>query len=503
MQMSNIRVTYSGLLGFIIGMISVITGIVFTLIVTRRLSPEEFGVWALIGSVISYFLIVEPILSYWTTRQIARGESVATTSLFYSTLFSLGQVPIYLSLAFYLPSINPDYSYSLMLAAILLPVTFVSQTLVGINQGHKPHATSYGFLAFELLKIPAGILFVVLFDLGVNGAIFATFVAYVGRLTTQLYFAKPQLKKQLKFSLIKQWIKTSWIPLYHNLSHVIWALDVVIFSIITNSVIGIAYYSVSLTISAIISHAGMISQALYPKLLSNGSQTHVQDNFIRFMYFAIPLLGIVIIFSRPALFLLNPLYEHLSIPVIFLGFRSFFYVITSFFYQVLLGTERVDEENTHHFKSLIKSKLFHLPTVNLIHHSSYIIILAISTFLLTEQNISDLELVTIWTSISLLLSVPFLIYSIILLKKDMTFSLHYSTLLKYLVGTIGMIIVFLLTSDFIIFYKISIYEFLPGAIIEFVLCILTYLGITYLIDNKTRILFRAIVVEFMPKKHSI
>src|SRR3990167_2795739 len=114
MQMSNIRVTYSGLLGFIIGMISVITGIVFTLIVTRRLSPEEFGVWALIGSVISYFLIVEPILSYWTTRQIARGESVATTSLFYSTLFSLGQVPIYLSLAFYLPSINPDYSYSLM-----------------------------------------------------------------------------------------------------------------------------------------------------------------------------------------------------------------------------------------------------------------------------------------------------------------------------------------------------------------------------------------------------
>ena len=122
MQMSNIRVTYSGLLGFIIGMISVITGIVFTLIVTRRLSPEEFGVWALIGSVISYFLIVEPILSYWTTRQIARGESVATTSLFYSTLFSLGQVPIYLSLAFYLPSINPDYYYSLMLAAILFTI---------------------------------------------------------------------------------------------------------------------------------------------------------------------------------------------------------------------------------------------------------------------------------------------------------------------------------------------------------------------------------------------
>jgi O-antigen/teichoic acid export membrane protein len=388
----------------------------------------------------------------------------------------------------------------LILASILLPVTFVSQTLVGINQGHKPHATSYGFLAFELLKIPAGILFVVLFDLGVNGAIFATFVAYVGRLTIQIFFAKSQLKKQLQFFLIKQWIKTSWIPLYSNLSHVIWALDVVVFSIITNSVIGVAYYSVSLTISAIISHAGMISQALYPKLLSKGNLSHISDNFIRFMYFAIPLLVIVIIFSKPALFALNPSYEHLSIPVILMGFRSFFYVITSFFYQVLLGTERVDEENNHNFKSLIKSKLFHLPTVYLIHHSLYIIILAISTFLLTEQNASDLELVTVWTSISLILSVPFLIYSIMLLRKEMTFSLPYDTLFKYLVGTICMILVFLLTSNFIIFYKISIYEFLPGVILEFVLCILTYMGITYLIDKKTRMLFRAVVMEFIPKK---
>jgi hypothetical protein len=265
-------------------------------------------------------------------------------------------------------------------------------------------------------------------------------------------------------------------------------------------VIGVAYYSVSLTISAIISHAGMISQALYPKLLSKGNLSHISDNFIRFMYFAIPLLVIVIIFSKPALFALNPSYEHLSIPVILMGFRSFFYVITSFFYQVLLGTERVDEENNHNFKSLIKSKLFHLPTVYLIHHSLYIIILAISTFLLTEQNASDLELVTVWTSISLILSVPFLIYSIMLLRKEMTFSLPYDTLFKYLVGTICMILVFLLTSNFIIFYKISIYEFLPGVILEFVLCILTYMGITYLIDKKTRMLFRAVVMEFIPKK---
>jgi len=55
--LSNIRVTYSGLIAFVIGLLSVGTGLVFTLIITRRLAPEEFGTWALIGTMISYFLI--------------------------------------------------------------------------------------------------------------------------------------------------------------------------------------------------------------------------------------------------------------------------------------------------------------------------------------------------------------------------------------------------------------------------------------------------------------
>ena len=63
-------------------MISVITGLVFVLMVTRRLSAEEFGTWALIGSMITYFLISETIIDFWTIRQVARGENVGRTSLF-------------------------------------------------------------------------------------------------------------------------------------------------------------------------------------------------------------------------------------------------------------------------------------------------------------------------------------------------------------------------------------------------------------------------------------
>ena len=72
--MSGIRVTYSGLISFSIGLVGVLTGLIFTLIITRELSQEEFGTWSLIGGLTGYVLILEPIISYWTTREIARNK---------------------------------------------------------------------------------------------------------------------------------------------------------------------------------------------------------------------------------------------------------------------------------------------------------------------------------------------------------------------------------------------------------------------------------------------
>ena len=79
--MSNIRVTYTGLIALVTSLVGVFTGTVFVIIVTRRLTPDDFGLWTLIGTVISYVLVVEPIISYWTTRQISRGEKTFETEL--------------------------------------------------------------------------------------------------------------------------------------------------------------------------------------------------------------------------------------------------------------------------------------------------------------------------------------------------------------------------------------------------------------------------------------
>ena len=250
--MSNIRVTYSGLIAIIVGISSLLTGTVFTLIVTRSLSPEEFGTWSLIGGLVFYILIFEPIVSYWATREIARGTNSGGTAIFTSGLFSIPGILAYIVIAYFVGlQVNVDQDI-LIFALILIPVMFLNRTLTAICLGWKPQVTSYGLLIFELVKIPTAIAFVYFLQMGVEGAILATFISYIGSIILLAVYAREKIRKKINFGLIKKWIKISWIPIFPGISGVVFMLDVTLFSLITGSVIGLAYYSASLAIAAFV-----------------------------------------------------------------------------------------------------------------------------------------------------------------------------------------------------------------------------------------------------------
>ena len=199
--MSNIRVTYSGLISFAVGLISIFTGLAFTLIVTRRLSPEEFGTWGLIGSLLVYPLIIQPIIGYWTTREIARNEKSGRTSLFASGYFSLVSIVVYLLIA-YIVSVESDASFDILLLAVLLiPSQFIQRSLTDINLGWKPHVISYSQVAFEAVKIPIGILLVYFLDLGVTGAIITTLFAHLSSIIILGWHAREKLREKMPFDV--------------------------------------------------------------------------------------------------------------------------------------------------------------------------------------------------------------------------------------------------------------------------------------------------------------
>ena len=493
--MSNIRVTYSGLIAFVVGIIGVFTGLIFVLMVTRRLSPEEFGTWALIGNIVTYFVISDFIISYWSTRQIARNEQVGKTAILSSAFFSLGVIPIYLIYVLLITEKSSANLEIMLFGAILIPIFFVSQSLTAINLGHKPHATSYSMVLFETLKIPFGLFLVVILELGVQGAIFAVFFAYVGKILVQFYFAKPKLVYTFKLEVLKRWLRMSWIPFNLNIPRYIQMIDVVLYSIITGSVLGIAFYQAAITVAGIITHSTSISQALYPKLLAEKNYQGILKNLTHVMFFAIPLLGISLIFSKAALFALNPSYQDAWLIVILISFKMFVYILKGVPGATLVGIDQVDTEKNPTFSRLMASNLFKVPTILSIFNAIYLGTLIVVLILLQNSNGNELEFVTWWALIGLIIEIPSTIVLWIKFKKHSKFSFPFKNTSKYIGATLVFMVIFYFTSPFIITYEESIYKFLPALILQLSICVGIYFVITYTIDNEVKILFKSIFHE--------
>jgi len=330
--LSDIRVTYSGLISFLVRISSVFTGIIFTLIVTRRLSEEEFGSWSLIGGLLLYVVTVDYVISYWITREVARGENSGKTALASGCVLSIGGVVAYLIIAYYVSQQSDANLGLLLFAGILIPLMFINDVIQYLNLGWKPQVISYALLVSEITKVPAGLAFVYFLDLGVEGAILATFVAYLSSIFINIWFARQKLKNKFQRLYIKKWFRLSWLPLYQSIPNLAFVSDVVIFSVITGSVIGVAYMTAARAISNVVMHAGAISDAVYPKLIGGGIDEHFQENLIKVLYFSIPLLGLTVVLARPGLFALNPAYESAAIIVIFASLRSFLSILNRMFY---------------------------------------------------------------------------------------------------------------------------------------------------------------------------
>lgn len=491
----GIRVTYSGLISFAVGLISVITGIIFTIIVTRSLSPEEFGTWNLIGGLIIYVIIIEPIISYWTTREIARGIESGKTAIMSSGIFSIVGVSAYLVIAYFLSGSIHANQNILVFSGILIPVMFLNRTLTAINLGWRPQSVSYGTIAFELTKIPAALVLVYFLHTGIHGAITSTVIAYISSIIILGFYSKEKIKVSFQQKYLKKWFKLSWLSIYPGIYNLIFHLDVIIYSVITGSVVGIAFYSASQAIANVVANSSLISQALYPKLLEGGKREHFQENLVRFFYFAFPLTALSLVFAKPALFALKPLYD-IAVPVvIFMTFRTFFYVLGGLFTQVLLGIENVDINEQSKFKDFIKSKLFLVPTITLIQNISYVIVLAIGLVLIKPTTTSSIQFVIYWAAISLGTQIPFTIYFYFLVRRNFTTKIGTSIVSKYLLASVCSFGITYFIMEHFLNYKRSIFEFIPNLLLFAAIGVGIYLLITYTIDSRTRNLFQSIIRE--------
>ena len=335
--------------------------------------------------------------------------------------------------------------------------------------------------------------------MGLEGAILTTFVAYIPSIVIIGIKMRHEIRSKFEKQFIKKWIKLFWVPTYRNIPSLISMSDVIVFSTVTGSVSGVAYYAAARTIGFLVNHTRSFSDALYPKLLETGKHDFLGENLTKIFYFAFPLVGFSIIMAKPGLFALNPIYQVAEPVVIILAIRSFLTTFGKILFQALQGVENVDVNTNSTFKDYLKSKLILYPTFQLIRNVVYFASLAIILFLFHMEK-TEIELVIYWSLIGLIIEIPLTIYIYRLVKQNMKLNVDKISILKYLSASIIICgFTYLIIINFIEF-QISIFEFMPQLIGLVAICGFGYIGITYLIDKRTRILVKAIMNELLIKE---
>ena len=181
LDLSEVRVTYSGLIAVFMSILNVLLGFVFTIIIARALTPAEFGIWNLILGFIFYMVVIEPIVSYWVTRETARNISSQKTAVISSSFLSIGGIFGFLAIAFLVGNQVAIDHEIILLASILVPVMILNNTLIGINLGWKPHTPQFARFFFLIAQICLLVLLVQFFQMGIEGIILSTFASNIAR----------------------------------------------------------------------------------------------------------------------------------------------------------------------------------------------------------------------------------------------------------------------------------------------------------------------------------
>jgi hypothetical protein len=164
-------------------------------------------------------------------------------------------------------------------------------------------------------------------------------------------------------------------------------------------------------------------------------------------------------------------------------------------FNALQGIEKVDLKNDSTFKDYAKSKLILFPTFQMIRHGVYIGSLIVILSIIGTNSENEIELVIYWALIGLIVEIPLFGYILSLVRKSFTMKLDHSRILKFFITTVGLFgLMYVLMEEFLV-YNESIFEFLPIVMLLAIVVSLGYVGITYLIDGKTRVLVKSILKE--------
>lgn len=488
----------SGLILYSSRIISVLTGFAFTIMITRNVPVEEYGVWTNINiDIIPYFTLVAMVLPFWVMRFVAREHEGSARTGVAANLF-LGGIStlIYILLVpFILPLLGIDMSYLpiYLLASVQIIEVYLSAVFQSILRVVKIEALGYGLLLEEAVKVSLAYLLIIRLKTGLQGGMLALICALLSQVLFYIYMARKDLGGSINWSHVKEWVKGSLANLYNIIGQRIAAFSLILLITICSGIIGLkarAYYGASFQIAAVINHSSFLVFALYPRLLIlRRNSDDIVESFKLFFMFALPMTVGIIVFADSFLTLLGEgriaegyiiNYSAATSVLRLLAPSMLILSISQVLDAIVFGTEKFDLEAKIRLRELVKSKIFIIFSLQYVKALITLPALYFVLPLFSEDPISA----ALYTALLMLLANSLLLLvRCILVRKTLTFPFPWKNVLKYLFSS-GLMAVFLLLIEHPTRISTTALYTLLGGII--------YFSVLLVIDESTRTLIRAI-----------
>jgi hypothetical protein len=478
---------YAGYAIFIARMLSVATGLAFTLMFTRATTgPDQFGVWSNINDVIAYFAFLSPAFPFWATRFVARNkEGTEKTGLLANLAVSLVATMIYLPmipLIMQLLGIGQTYLIPYLIASMQIIENYLTTMLEACLRAKIPQTIGYGLLIEEIIKVLLAYVLIVQFQQPIIGALLAFTVAFGVRIIYYLKLLSQELKRPVNWNYVKEWLKGSTINIYYYVGTRV-ATFILIMLIAYDPIAGPearGMYQAALTIANIITYSYFLSFALYPKLLAENSIQDITTSLKTVLMFAIPMTAGAIALSRSYLIILNEtgrIYEEASPVLMVLAIGAFVQIVTQFLLYVLLGLENIDEETKIPLRKLVKRPLFAAFTLPYVQS---IIELPITFYVLTTLTQNPPVTAALYVSIiDTIITLAMLLVLYVIIRRIFKLDIPWKNIAKYVFASVVMAsVLFLIPHPTRLWSTLSITA--AGAII--------YLAVLIAIDKEARAL---------------
>jgi len=490
-EIRHIRVRYSTITGYLSIVYRTLTGLLFTIIVLRRLTIDEYGLFMLI---MAYITLMRPVINiwfFWMYRFYARKRYdlyAAGGSL--NVLYSLLSTAIMYSLTWYYTG---DQILSLIVGFSMLLQLFIPYYNT-IMYATRPYLVSYINVITDTLRVVIVYLLVGIWRIGLIGVIITFFMESLLKIVFGVVFTSmnkiyvPIPKSKTKDLII--YIKNSYISILNVVGTQLRnSGERVLTSIISGSYVFPAYLGVSyISRTLVLGGAQAFTRGIYTRLLRSPSKTDVED-VLRITFLTVVFVtGSMIIYAKPIISVVNT--QYLNIIPIFIMY-SFMFAILTINILMMNISNALEKEDLYKFGTELKhSILFKNYITQLLASVLHIIGGTVVFTILLNVGFKDPNILLMPYPIIGTLSY---IYSTIIFHNRIKREIKYNIPFKELTASIiGSLIVYLvahyLTWNELIIH--SVYkEFIPIIVISFT-SISIYTAVVYIISPWFRKMIR-------------